>query len=165
MKQKLYWMTIEMKLRYTALEIVLTAGEANADNSCRDALIGDTVNGSGFGGRDGVILGCDTGGATDDAIAAGEDTHRSGNHGSIRHNHHRVQYESHYFETQPKIPQGHMPPPRLCRIWHPLMPPSHHPPPRDCRLLIHWMPPGTRLVHLDAGSRLRKIPDYRLSWQ
>jgi hypothetical protein len=44
------------------------------------------------------------------------------------------------------IPEGHMPPPGMCRIWYPGQPPGQQPPPGDCYNLRHHVPPGAVLI-------------------
>ena len=44
------------------------------------------------------------------------------------------------------VPPGHMPPPGLCRIWHPGTPPGQQPPPGNCAVLQYQVPPGAILV-------------------
>jgi hypothetical protein len=45
------------------------------------------------------------------------------------------------------IPEGHLPPPGECRIWHPGKPAGHQPPPGRCENLRHQVPPGAWLIH------------------
>lgn len=45
-----------------------------------------------------------------------------------------------------KIPKGHMPPSRKCRIWYPELPPGQQPPPGDCEDLRYHVSPGARLI-------------------
>ena len=47
---------------------------------------------------------------------------------------------------KPKIPKGHLPPPGLCRIWHPGTPPGLQPPPGNCAVLSRQVPPGAWLI-------------------
>ncbi len=44
------------------------------------------------------------------------------------------------------VPEGHMPPPGLCRIWYPDKPPGQQQPPGDCRDLHHQVPPDAILI-------------------
>jgi hypothetical protein len=43
---------------------------------------------------------------------------------------HRYFHEHGY--TNLRIPEGHLPPPGECRVWHPGKPPGHQPPPVKC---------------------------------
>lgn len=52
-----------------------------------------------------------------------------------------------YYETEVRVPPGHLPPPGACRIWYPDRPPGHQPPPGDCRTLRHRVPPQAVLVY------------------
>lgn len=44
------------------------------------------------------------------------------------------------------IPQGHVPPPGLCRIWVPGVPPGQQSPPGRCEELQYRVPRGAYLV-------------------
>lgn len=55
--------------------------------------------------------------------------------------------ERQYPGNRVEIPQGHMPPPGECRIWHPDRPAGHQPPPGNCRDLKRRVPPGAILVY------------------
>lgn len=73
-----------MKLKYLALAIVLSAVEANADNSTGEAAIGGGIGGAAgaaigneIGGRDGAIIGGALGGALGAAVATDEPSRQS----------------------------------------------------------------------------------------
>ncbi len=50
------------------------------------------------------------------------------------------------YTSKPKIPKGHLPPPGMCRIWHPGTPPGLQPPPGNCAALSRQVPPGAWLI-------------------
>ena len=133
--------------------------DANADSSTLDAAVGGGIGGAAgaaigheIGGRDDAIIGGALGGGIGTAIATGGKEHDSRNNGTTEHRHYEehdypdVEYVQPHYHARPRIPQGHMPPPGLCRAWYPKRPPGHQPPPGDCRTLRHRMPAGTWLV-------------------
>ncbi|MBZ0169118.1 hypothetical protein MELA_00164 [Candidatus Methylomirabilis lanthanidiphila] len=70
-------------------------------------------------------------------------THRGQPHGDY------YRYES----SLPNIPEGHLPPPGMCRIWYPDRPPGQQPPPRPCHELEGRMLPGAWLIRGNPGGR------------
>ncbi|HEX6537431.1 MAG TPA: hypothetical protein VF041_22815 [Gemmatimonadaceae bacterium] len=56
------------------------------------------------------------------------------------------------------VPQGHRPPPGMCRIWIDGVPPARQPAPTDCATAIRRRPPNARVVF---GAELRAPRDQR----
>lgn len=56
------------------------------------------------------------------------------------------------------IPQGHRPPPGMCRIWIDGVPPARQPAPTDCATAIRRRPPNARVVF---GDELRATQNLR----
>lgn len=54
------------------------------------------------------------------------------------------------------VPQGHRPPPGMCRIWIDGVPPARQPAPTDCATAIRRRPPNARVVF---GAELRDQRD------
>lgn len=52
----------------------------------------------------------------------------------------------HPYGGQPRIPEGHKPPPGSCRIWYPDLPPGQQPPPGHCDELRYRVPPDAYLI-------------------
>ncbi|MEN8108583.1 MAG: hypothetical protein ABFS22_11325 [Pseudomonadota bacterium] len=148
-----------MKIKYLVLAIVLSAVEANADNSTLDAALGGGIGGAAgaaigneVGGRDGAIIGGALGGGIGTAIATDGKEHGSKSKRTIKHrtydehDYYDVEYGHPHHHAQPRIPQGHLPPPGQCRVWYSGRSPGHQPPPGDCRALRHRVPAGAQLV-------------------
>ena len=60
-----------------------------------------------------------------------------------------------YYDTprqRVRVPPGHMPRPRYCRLWYPGVPPGHQPRPERCERLFRMrhLPPGAVIVGAPA---------------
>jgi hypothetical protein len=53
------------------------------------------------------------------------------------------------------IPNGHLPPPGACRVWHPGKPPGQQPSPSSCSQALRDFKPGTWII-------ARKENDHKL---
>ena len=98
-----------MNFKYLALAILLSAVEANADNSTLDAAIGGGIGGAAgaaigneVGGRDGAIIGGALGGAVGAAVTTDEQPDQSSSP-------QRVHYE--VAPAKGSHPKGHHCPP------------------------------------------------------
>jgi len=51
------------------------------------------------------------------------------------------------------IPESHLPPPGMCRIWIDNVPPAQQPAPTDCASAIKNRPPNGRVIFPEDGGR------------
>ncbi|HEX4933399.1 MAG TPA: hypothetical protein VFV33_09485 [Gemmatimonadaceae bacterium] len=59
-------------------------------------------------------------------------------------------------EARDEVPESHLPPPGLCRIWIDNVPPSQQPAPTDCASAIKNRPSNGRVIFPDDGPRGRR---------
>lgn len=61
-------------------------------------------------------------------------------------------------EVRNEVPESHLPPPGMCRIWIDNVPPSQQPAPTDCASAIKNRPSNGRVIFPEDGARAKK-PD------
>lgn len=54
------------------------------------------------------------------------------------------------------IPESHLPPAGMCRIWIDNVPPAQQPAPTDCATAIRNRPPNGRVIFPEDGARSRR---------
>jgi hypothetical protein len=58
------------------------------------------------------------------------------------------------------IPNGHLPPPGSCRVWHPGKPPGQQPPPSSCTQALKDFKPGTWIItRSDSDKKLLEVKE------
>lgn len=55
-----------------------------------------------------------------------------------------------------EVPESHLPPPGMCRIWIDNVPPSQQPAPTDCASAIKNRPSNGRVIFPEDGARTKK---------
>ena len=58
-------------------------------------------------------------------------------------------------DPKPVVPQTHLPPPGMCRIWLDNVPPAQQPAPTDCASAARNLPRNGRLLYNDEGRNSR----------
>ena len=58
-------------------------------------------------------------------------------------------------DPKPAVPQTHLPPPGMCRIWLDNVPPAQQPAPTDCASAARNLPRNGRLIYNDEGRNPR----------
>lgn len=53
-------------------------------------------------------------------------------------------------DPKPVVPQSHLPPPGMCRIWLDNVPPTQQPAPTDCASAVRNQPRNARVIFSDA---------------
>ena len=53
-------------------------------------------------------------------------------------------------DPKPAVPQTHLPPPGMCRIWLDNVPPTQQPAPTDCASAVRNQPRNARVIFSDA---------------
>ena len=59
-------------------------------------------------------------------------------------------------EARDDIPESHLPPPGMCRIWIDNVPPAQQPAPTDCASAIKNRPSNGRVIFPEDGARGKK---------
>jgi hypothetical protein len=60
--------------------------------------------------------------------------------------------------TRTAVPQTHLPPPGMCRIWLDNVPPSQQPAPTDCASAARNLPRNGRLIYNDEPRNNPRLP-------
>lgn len=59
-------------------------------------------------------------------------------------------------ESRDEVPESHLPPPGMCRIWIDNVPPAQQPAPTDCASAIKNRPSNGRVIFPEDGARAKK---------
>lgn len=62
-------------------------------------------------------------------------------------------------DTKPAVPQTHLPPPGMCRIWLNNVPPAQQPAPTDCASAVRNQPRNARVIFSDQPRTKLPIPN------